>query len=498
MKPMFWRAVALSLALAATPAGAQAVKETFTIDMPGDAASLDPHVQWDTDSYMVYRNIFDNLVTRDADGKIVGQIATAWKYLDDKTIEFDIRQGVKFHDGSDLTVEDVMFSVQRIINPTFKSPQLSQFDQIESVSSPAPNKMVMKTKSAYPALIAQLVKLSIVPKAHVEKVGDQAFNTQPLGSGPFKFKSWQKGVGTNLEANDSYWGGKPPFRNVSFRVVPDLATRVADLRTGRADLARGLTPDQAQQLKNERNLQVLSGPTERIGYMFINAMHPPTDDKRVRQALAYGIDKKTIIEALLQGFANPVDVMLTPASTGYVDDVKGYPFDPAKAKALIKEAGAEGKTLSFLTSPVYDARIVQAIQQMLGDIGLKVEIQNMDQPTFLRRRQGRPDEAGNLSLGRWSCACQDADGVIFPLFRTGGIWSKFSNPAYDAEVDAARVTIDEKKRLDHYRKAFEILREEMPGLGLYQDYAIYAARKELKWKPTPAEALVLMHMKWEP
>lgn len=498
MKPMFLKSAFLAAALIATPAFAQYAKETFVIDMPGDAATLDPHLQWDTDSYMVYRNIFDNLVTRDRDGKIVPQVAKSWKYLDDKTVEFEIRNDIKFHDGTPMTAEDVLFSIRRIINPAFKSPQLSQFDQIDTVEAAGPTKVVMKTKSAYPALMAQLVKMSIVPKAYVEKVGDQKFNVEPMGSGPYKFKSWQKGIGTNLEANEAYWGGKPPFKNVSFRLVPDLSTRVADLRTGKADLTRSLTADQAQQLKSEKSLQVLSGPTERIGYMFINAMHGPTDDKRVRQALAYAIDKKTIIEALLQGYADPVDVMLTPASAGYVSDVKGYPYDPAKAKALIKEAGAEGKTLTFLTSPVYDARIVQAIQQMLGDVGLKVEIQTMDQPTFLRRRQGRPDEAGNLSLGRWSCACQDADGVIFPLFRTGGIWSKFSNPAYDKEVDAARVTIDEKKRLDHYRKAFEILREDMPGLGLYQDYAIYAARKELKWKPTPAESLTIMDMKWEP
>ena len=494
-----FRALALAaLAFSASPVLAQAVKDTFVADMPADAATLDPHLQWDTDSYMVYRNIFDNLVTRNPDGKIVPQIASAWRYADEKTIEFDIRQDVKFHDGTALTIEDVLFSIRRITNPAFKSPQLSQFDQIDSVDAAGPGKMIMKTKSAYPALMAQLVKMSIVPKAYVEKVGDQKFNLEPMGSGPFKLKSWQKGVGTNLEANDTYWGGKPPFRNVQFRVVPDISTRVADLRTGKADFTRSLTADQAQDLKRDANLQILSGPTERIGYMFINALHGPTDDKRVRQALAYAIDKKTIIEALLQGFANPVDVMLTPASTGYVADVKGYPYDPAKAKALIKEAGAEGKVLTFLTSPVYDARIVQAIQQMLGDVGLKVEIQTMDQPTFLRRRQGRPDEAGNLSLGRWSCACQDADGVIFPLFRTGGIWSKFSNAEYDKEVDAARVTIDEAKRLTHYKRAFEILREEMPGLGLYQDYAIYAARKEMKWKPTPAESLTLMDMKWQP
>ncbi len=165
---------AIALGLAALPASAQ-VKDAIVIDLPNDAATLDPHVQWDTDSYTVYRNIFDNLVTRDTSGKIVPQIATAWRYKDDTTLEFDIRQGVTFHDGSALTSEDVAFSIVRIINPAFKSPQLSQFDQISSATAEG-TKVVMKTKTPYPALIAQLVKLSIVPKAVVEKMGDQAFN----------------------------------------------------------------------------------------------------------------------------------------------------------------------------------------------------------------------------------------------------------------------------------------------------------------------------------
>jgi peptide/nickel transport system substrate-binding protein len=496
---MFRSALTIGLVVAGLAFGnaqAQQAKTSLTIDLPSDAATLDPHVQWDTDSYTIYRNIFDNLLTRDSSGKIVPQIATAWRYLDDTTIEFDIRSGVTFQDGSALTADDVAFSIRRIINPAFKSPQLSQFDQIVSADVTGPGKVTVKTKTPYPALLAQLVKLSIVPKAYVESVGDQKFNVEPIGSGPYRLKSWQKGVQSELEANAKYWRGKPPFEAVTFRVVPDVSTRVADLRTGKADLVRQLTPDEAAQIKSDGQLQVLASPTERIGYMFINAQAGPTADVRVRRAIAYAIDKSAIIEALLQGYGKPVDIVLTPANFGFVPDVKGYDYDPAKAKALLKEAGAEGATLTFLTSPAYDRRIVEALQQMIQDVGLKVEITNLDHPTFLRRRQGRPDEAGSLSIGRWSCACQDADGVIFPLFRSGGIWSKYSNPAFDAEVDAARAVLDESKRLAHYKKAFEILREDVPGIGLYQDYAIYGARRQLKWQPTPNEAMFIMDMSW--
>jgi len=502
---MFVRSVRIAVVLAAVlgtaslagPAAAQG-RDLVTVDLPNDAATLDPHLQWDTDSYSVYRNIFDNLVTRDTSGAIVPQIATAWTYVSDTVIDFTIRQGVTFHDGTPLTPEDVVYSIRRIIDPALKSPQLSQFDQIATADVTGPSTVRMVTKSPYPALFAQLVKLSIVPKAYVEKVGAQKFNLEPVGSGPFRLKQWQKGIAATMEANDTYWRGKPPFRTVVFRVVPDVATRVADLQTGKADIVRGLSPDEALTVKKDAKLQVLAVPTERIGYMFLNAQAGPTQDVRVRRAVAHAIDRTAIIEALLQGYGKAVDVVLTPANFGFVEDVKGWPYDPAKAKALIAEAGAAGQTLTFLTSPAYDRRVVEALQQMIQDVGLKVEIQTMDQPTFLRRRQGRPDEAGSLSLGRWSCACQDADGVIFPLFRSGSIWAKYANPAFDTEVDAARAILDPKQRLVHYRKAFEILRDEVPGIGLYQDFAIYAARKELSWTPTANEAFFLFDMAWKP
>lgn len=486
----------LLVAMWTLPALAQ--KDTLVVDLPGDVATMDPHVQWDTESYTVYRNIFDNLVTRDTGGQIVGQVATAWTYRDELTIVFDLRSDITFHDGTKLTPEDVAFSVRRIINPDFKSPQLSQFDQIVSAEVTGPAQVTLRTKTPYPALMAQLVKLSIVPKAYVEKLGDTAFNQQVMGSGPYKLKTWQRGVQSVLEANPTYWRGKPPFNQVVFRAVPDTSTRIADLKTGRADITRGLSPDDAESLKSEKALRLMPVPTERIAYLFVNALAGPTKDKRVRQAIAMGIDRDTIISALQQGYARPANVVLTPANFGYVSDVPGWPFDPAKARQMIKDAGATGAKVTFLTSPVYDRRLNEAVQQMMADIGLSVDITVIDQPTYLRRRQGTPEEAGALSQGRWSCACQDADGVIFPLFRSGSIWSKFSNAEFDAAVDSARTILDPGKRLALYKRAFEILREEVPGIGLFQDVAIYAARNELTWTPTANEAFFVFDMKWKP
>ena len=472
-------------------------KTELTIDLAADAATLDPQLQWDTDSYSVYRNIFDNLVTRDTAGAIVPQVATAWRYTDGNTLVFDLRTDILFQDGSKLGPEDVAFSINRIIDPAFKSPQLSQFDQITKAEITGPAQVTLHTKSPYPALLAQLVKLSIIPKAYVQKLGDQDFNQHPMGSGPYKLRQWNRGVGITLDAMPDYWRGKPPFATVTFRAVPDVPTRVADLRAGRADLVRGLSPDDADALKSERSVKLLSVPTERVAYLFVNALAGPTKDVRVRRAIAQAIDRDTLISALQQGYAKPVNEVSTPANVGYSGATPAWPFDPDAARKLIADAGAKGATLQFLTSPVYDRRLNEAVQQMLADVGLNVEITMLDQPTYLRRRQGNPDEAGSLSQGRWSCACQDVDGVIFPLFRTGSIWSKYANPEFDKLVDAARSTLDEKARLADYAKAFQILHDDVPGIGLFQDVALYGARPQLEWQPTANEAMFVFDMKWK-
>ncbi len=491
-------ALLLALLLALTGVARAAEKSELTIDMPAEAATLDPHLQWDTDSYSVYRNIFDELLTRDASGAIVGQVASAWHYADPLTLVFDLRPGIRFSDGTPLTAADVAFSVNRIIDPAFHSPAFSQYDQITRADVTGPAQVTLHTRSPYPVLLAQLVKLSIVPEGYVRRVGDTAFNAHPIGSGPYRLAEWRRGVSVTLEAVPDDWHGPAPFPRVVFRTVPDPATRVADLRAGRADLVRALSPDDAVALKGEAGVQVLSTPTERVVYLFVNAGAGPTRDVRVRRAIAMAIDRDTLIGALQQGYARPVAEVSTPANFGYDPDVKPWPYDPDAARRLLHEAGAEGAHVSFLTSPVYDRRLNEAVQQMLGEVGLVVDIQSMDQAAFLHRREGGAEGAGGLSQGRWSCACQDVDGVIFPLFRTGSPWSTYSNPAFDAAVDAGRTTLDPQARLAAYRRAFAVLREDVPGIGLFGDVALYGASAHLRWTPSVGEAMFVGEMRWAP
>ena len=478
---------------------AQAAKDVLVVDLVQEPSSLDPHVQWNPDSYFVYRNVFDNMVTRDDEGKIVPQVATAWKQIDDTTIEFTLRGDIKFHDGTALTADDVVFSVKRITDPQFKSPQLGQFNKIVDATAVNPTTVRLKTDGAYPVLLAQLTKLSIVPKAHVEKVGNEKFNQEPMGSGPYKFVSIQRGVKTTLARNDAYWGPKGQFATAEFHAVPDPATRVANLRSGKSDLIVTINADLAQELKKDAKVKVLSVLSERVAYFHLNSLTGPTANLKVRQAIAHAIDKQGIIDGLMQGFDKPAAIMLSPAHVGFVDGFKeAYPYDPAKAKALLKEAGiTPDQSFTLFTAPTFDQRIVQAIQQMLIDVGMKVTITSSDFAGWLKRAQSSPAEFGEMTFSRWSCGCQDADGTLFPLYHSSSSWAKSKDAAMDKELEAGRSLLDTNARLAHYKKVFEIANATVPLVPLYQVAILYGARKEVRWTPTPNESFFINRIKWE-
>jgi peptide/nickel transport system substrate-binding protein len=490
--------LALLVAWCAPPtpqAMAQAAKTQLVIDLASEPSSLDPQQQWNPDSYYVYRNIFDNLVTRDDAGQIVAEIATSWKNLSDTKVEFQLRSDVTFHDGAPLTPEDVVYSVRRITDPTFASPQRDQFGKIVSTEATGPHSVVLTLASPYPALLAQLVKLSIVPKHVIEKIGNDAFNLSPIGSGPYKFVSWQRGVAVTLARNDNYWGRKGVFGAALFRAVPDGATRLADIEAGTSDIARALNTDQAAQLEASGKGKRIVTLTERVAYLRLNPNKPPFDNIKYRQALAYAVDKQGITDGLLGGFDKPVDQMVTPAHFGWSDKIKGLSYNPDAAKTLLKQAGVPPR-FTFTTAPFFDQRVVQAVQQQLTEVGFNVAISLVDTPTFLKYIQQGPQNSVALAIVTNSCACQDADGALYPLFHSGSSWSIIDEKPIDALLDEARSTLDAEKRLADYQSVSETIARDIPVLPLYQMAATYGAAKQLVWTPTPNESFFLNRMGW--
>jgi peptide/nickel transport system substrate-binding protein len=479
-----------------SPSTPAATDSTLTVDLASYPASLDPGLQYDTDSYSVYRNIFDQLVHRDAaNEKIVPWLATKWQQNSPTTWTFTIRDGVKFSDGSPLTAADAAFSIQRILDPKFASQQNANFSAIASATGSG-QQLTITTKFPSPTLLTYLTTLSVVPKAYVRKVGDAAFNLKPLGSGPYTFVSDIPGSQVLLKRNDSWWGTKPSISQVTFRAVPDVASRVADLQSGKADLADSLTPDSTSQLKGNSKLKVLSTPTERVSYLAFNTIDGgPTNNATVRKAISLAIDYKSLINNLESGYARQVNSVLTPLSEGYPKALPDYTYNPTQAKAMLTAAGVEGKTVIMATSPTYDPQVVQAIQANIEDVGLKVSIQNTDQATYLKKVQSPTHNWGSIRFGQWSCSCLDADGVAYPLFRSGTIWSSYSSPQFDALVDQGRQTLDPNTRTSLYAQAYGLLNKDLPGIGLFQIVAIYGASSHLTWKPDAQQSLFVADMK---
>ena len=483
-----------STAVSAKTTGAPS---TLVIDEDQAPATLDPALQYNTESYTVYRNIFDQLVMRDpSTNKIVPWIATSWSTPNPTTWVFQIKQGVKFSDGTPLTGNDVAFSINRILNPALNSPQFANFSYISSAVGTT-SSVTVTTKTPSPTLLTYMTTLSIVPQAYVQKVGNAAFNLHPIGSGPYTLSSWVQGSSVTLVANPSYWAGTPPYAKVVFNSVPSDATRLANIESGQANIALQLTPDDAVQLKSSSTAKVIASPTERVAYLGLNVLgNTPTKSLDVRQAIAYAINYPALINSLLSGYAKPVKEVLTPASFGYTTAVAGYTYNPAKAKSLLAASGNPHPVLSFATSPSYPTAVIEAIQANLQAVGMTVNIVNTDQATYLKDVQSPSHNWGSVRYGIWSCSCEDADGTIYPLFHTGSIWSSYSNPAFDALVNAARSTLDTTTRLADYQKAFQILQADVPGIGLWQYYSIRAVSKQITWDPGPQQTLFVDQIHW--
>lgn len=472
-------------------------KELLSVDLAGEPATLDPHQQWNPDSYYVYRNIFDNLLTRTNDGKIAPQVATKWQQISDTEVVFTLRADITFHDGEPLTPEDVVYSVERITNPDFASPQLGQFNKIVKAEATGENEVTLTTDGPYPALLAQLVKLSIVPQHVASTMTSAEFNEAPVGSGPYQFESWDRGVAVKVTANEDYWGDKGVFKTVVFRGVPEASTRVSNLQAGSSDLVVTLNTDLAAQLESSGKGKVLTVNTERVAYFALNSAKAPLDNAELRKAIGYAIDREGIVEGLLGGYPKIVDQMLSPAHAGYVEDIQGFAYDPEKAAAMIKELGDIATApMALATSPVFDQRVVQALQQMMTDVGLNVSIETNDMATWLKDQQTTPDAAPMLTFSRWSCACQDADGIMYPLLHSSSSWSRVNDPEIDGMLDEARGELDSDKRAALYG---EINRKAVANadiLPLYQAAIIYGAVEGLQWQPTSNESLFLNRMKW--
>jgi peptide/nickel transport system substrate-binding protein len=497
----------LTLALLAAlvvPAAAQP-KDTLTIALASHAPTLDPHMHFERVGILVNINMFDSLLHRSTKLEYEGGLATAWKALNETTWEFKLRRGVTFHNGDPLTAEDVKFSFERVLEPgkdKKRSPQYGNIRAIKEVRIVDPDTIQIITDKPFPLLLERLVFFPIVPKKHIEKVGDDAFgSTAPVGTGPWKFVEWKRDQYIKLEAFDGYWRGKPPFKWLVVRAIPEVATQVAELKTGGVDLIRNVSADLIPELKANPQTYVSSTPILRVHYVELDMRQAPFDKKLVRQAANYAIDKQAIIQKLMGGLGQQTATVVQPRAFGFDAEVKPYPFDPKKAKALLAQAGyPNGVDITLHSAFVEFRPVFEAIAQMLTDVGLRANPRMWDPGPAWNKFFQAEGKASHGTYGSWgNYSVFDADAVLHPLFHTevGGWIGKWYTrvEGLDKLIDEGRSTTNQAQRKRTYAQIQRLIAEEAPAIYLFTQYDTLALSKRVEYAARGDEWLWLFDAK---
>lgn len=501
-----WTRLTAALALAAlacapAPAGAQA-KDTLVVGLVSHAPTLDPHMHFERVGILVNINMFDSLLHRSPKLEFEPALATSWKAINDTTWEFKIRKNVRFHNGDVMTPEDVKYSFDRVLDQTKKSPQYGNIRAIKEVKIVDGETVHIVTDKPFPLLLERLVFFPIVPKKHVEKVGDQAFGTtSPVGTGPWKFVEWKRDQLIRLEAFDQYWRGKPPYKQLVFRSIPELATQYAEIKTGGVDLIRDVSSDIVPELKTHPQTYVSSTPILRVHYVELDMRSAPFDKKGVRQAANYAIDKQTIMTKLMGGLAKQVSTVVQPLAFGFDPEVKPYPYDPKKAKELLAQAGfPNGVDVTLHSSSAAWRPVFEALGQMLTESNIRTTTRMWDPGPAWNKFFQSEGKATNGAYGNWgNYSVFDADAVLHPLFHTeqGGWIGKWYTrvEGLDKLIDEGRSTVDQAKRKKTYAQIQQIIREEAPAIYLWTAYDTLALSKKVQYAARPDEWLWLYDAK---
>ena len=464
-------------------------KDTLIVAQNTDAATLDPQKQGKMPDMNILINMFDTLVTRDADNKLAPALATEWKAVNDTTWEFKLRDGVKFHNGEPFNADVVKFSIERLLNPDTKSP-IVELKSVKEVVVVDPLTVRIVTDGPDPILPNKMVLFGgvMVPPKYIKEKGDDYFAKNPVGTGPFKFVSWQKDNQVVMEANPDYWKGAPKYKKLIFRTIPNAADMLAALKAGEIDIATSLTADAANQLKGQPNVRVVSAPWIRTFYISIDALQDgPLAKKEVRQALNYGLDVQTIIDTVLGGYAQRVATLIPKQNFGYDPSIKPYEYNPEKAKELLAAAGyPQGFSTKLDVTPP-DADIAQVFKAQWEKIGVKVEINVVDSQTMTSNLAAKKTSPlyyiGNTG---WT---MDAMSNFQSYIKSDRRYNRWKNEEADRLIDIEEKTIDPQKRQEAFTKLQQLIKEEAPFVYLYQLDGLYGMNTKVQWTPNPIGVL---------
>jgi peptide/nickel transport system substrate-binding protein len=440
----------------------------------GEPDQLDPQKTSAYFSFEVLENVFDTLVAPDANLEMKPALAERWELTPDQlTWTFHLRGGVTFHDGSPFTADDVVYSYRRIIDE--KLANVDKFGAVTDVQALDPATVVIRVKQPTPNLLTNLggfKGMAIVSRGNVES-GQIA--THPVGTGPFSFVSRESGDDIVLKANPNYWGGPPKIPGVTFQFIPEPSTALSALQAGEIDWTDSVPTQRVAQLRNDDSIHLAVTPSNDYWYLALNEAKPPWNDPRVRQAIAYAIDRKAIVQATSYGTAVANQLAIPEGNPWYAPyDKYDVAADTDKAKSLLAEAGAAPKTMDMLVTSEYPQTVTaaQVIADNLAPLGITVNIRTVDMATWLDQQN-----SGNFDMLMMGWLGNiDPDDFYYAQHHTGGSSNaqKFSNPDVDRLLDAGRRETDQNARRDDYAKAATLIADQVSYIYLYNPSVIQA------------------------
>lgn len=466
----------------AEASGERKIKDEIVFAQSSDLTTMNPCIGTQERAYSLTNHMYDTLLAYDSEMNLENSLAESYEWVDDLTLQLNIREGVTFHNGDPLTAEDVIFTFKQRAESGNAYKEYVDVDNLEAKDD---HTVIMHFMTPHPSFIYQLTDPAwgIMPKNYFEEVGEEGFAKAPIGSGPYKLKEYVTGDYYTLERFEDYWGGPAKTQYLTMKIVPEAGQRTIMLETGEIDVAYEVPYVDASKIIDNDDLQFLSTPSMKIVMFYLNTQSAtPLSDKRVRQAIEYAIDKEAIVQAVCYGYGTVAYAIVPESVTEYKAVKEPHVYDLEKAKALMAEAGcADGFSMEIWTSSTQtNTEICQVIQEQLAAINIDAEILVQDANT-IDARIDAGDEYG-MSLHFYSCNSGHAEYTLSNILPTGMTRndSRFSSAEYDEAYYKWLVTVDEAERDELLTTMYEIQNDETPVIPLYNEVKILGATKNLE------------------
>jgi peptide/nickel transport system substrate-binding protein len=471
-------AIAILVAACGGPAGTATSKITVVIGE--DPSTLDPQARDDGNERAVTDNIHETLLTRDQNMAIVPLLATEYKQLDAVTWQFKLRSGVAFHNGEPFNADAAVYSIKRVIDPDYNSEQLSFFATIADAVKVDDMTVNVVTSGPDPILPARMYWLKMVEPKHAQGNAEQ-FATNPVGTGPYKFVRWNRGVEVVIEINPKYWGPKPTIQTVHLRPIQEESTRLAALKAGEVDLVQNLLPEQIDEAPVSVHTAGLEFPV-----ILLNNKSGLLQDAKIREAMNYAVDKEAIIKSIYGGYAVLSNSqLLTPGHFGYNPNVGPFAHDPAKARQLLAESSYAGQEIVIESEAgrwLKDKELVEVVAGQLNAVGLNVRVNISEFSKYLDILFDQQNRAQMIFVAN-SNELLDADRTFSAYYACDGRGSSYCNQEVDQMIKAGRTETDAAKRLSMYQRVIQITHDEAGFLFLLNFENIYGLSQRLNWTP---------------